>query len=324
MMSIPVHIVTGFLGSGKTTLIKRLLLEGDAQNTLVLINELGEIGIDNLLVQTVADNTFLLPSGCMCCTVLDSLKTTLLDMLNKQAQGVIPIFSRVLIETTGLANPASILATIQQDTHLKSRFYLHGLTTVVDTENAIQQSQLHPEWLTQIVAADQILLSKCDRVVDSIQLAVKDKIQQLHSEIVIKNVQDVYCIANLFEEQLLHRQNLNSAVFFKPMDKAKHDLTQTCVIEFEGEIDGLVFGVWLNLLLNKYGEQLLRIKGILKLAGFEQPVLIQGVQHCLYPPEHLEAWSWQAQTSKIVVIARHLDVQQVQRSFQLFMQKLAS
>ena len=323
-MSIPVHVVTGFLGSGKTTLIKRLLRQTDAKHTLVLINELGEIGIDNVLVQTIADNTYLLPNGCMCCTVLESLKTTLLDCLHQQAQGLIPEIKQLLIETTGLANPASILSTLQQDVHLKGRFHLVGLSTVVDVENAIQQSTLHPEWLTQVIAADQILLSKADRVDVECYADVIDKIESIHPEIKLKQVDDISSLDTLFDVQNFDKKALNSTLFFQPIQKVQHDLTQTCTLEIEGDIDGLVLGLWLNVLLDKYGEQIMRIKGILKLKGFEQPVLIQGVQHCLYPPEHLDTWPWVKSQSKIVLIARNLDLQHVQKSFYLFMQKLAS
>lgn len=324
MMSIAVHIVTGFLGSGKTSLIKRLMLEGGAEHTFVLMNELGEIGIDHLLVQTVTENTFLLPNGCLCCTVLDSLKSTLMDLLQQQKLGRIPAIHQVVVETTGLANPAAILATIQQDTHLKGRFHIQGVSTVVDAENAILQSQLHPEWLTQIVAANQILMSKCDRVDDARRIQLIDTIRHIHADIWIKKVQDIQSIAQLFDDQASRLQGLKSPIFFKAADRTEHALAQTCLIEFEGEIDWLIFGIWLNLLLNKYGEQLLRIKGILKLKDFEQPVLIQGVQHCLYPPEHLDTWPWPEQKSRIVVIGRHLDVRQVQHSFQIFLQKLAA
>lgn len=322
-MRIPIHIVTGFLGSGKTTFIKKLLLNGSDEKTIVLINELGEIGIDNLLVKNITDNAYLLPSGCLCCTVLDSLKNTLLDLLNKQKQGLIPEFNRIIIETTGLANPASILATVQNDTHIKGKFKIHGLTTVVDAENASLQARLHPEWMTQVVAANQILLSKLDRINESSKQLLVEEILRIHEDVQIKTVHEIHNIDCLFTDQTSMQRIEKHSVFFQSTQKNEHSLTQTCVIESDHEIDWVLFGIWLNLLLDKYGEQILRIKGILKLKDYAQPVVIHGVQHCLYTPEHIGEWPWHdEQISKIVVIGRHIDIALVQRSFQLFMHKI--
>ncbi|MFX5737637.1 GTP-binding protein, partial [Acinetobacter baumannii] len=185
---IPIHIITGFLGSGKTTFIKKLLLSEQGHQTIVLINELGEIGIDNLLVQTIHENTYLLPSGCMCCTVLTDLKETLLSVLKARNNKEIPFFDRIVIETTGMANPASVIKTIQQDTHLKGGFIVHGLSTIVDAENGILQSKIHPEWAAQIIAAQQVLLSKTDRVNKQTLTSIQQEILELYPDINLANV----------------------------------------------------------------------------------------------------------------------------------------
>lgn len=321
-MTIPVHIVTGFLGSGKTTLIKKLLTQTQNDSTIVLINELGEVGIDHLLVQTVADNTYLLANGCMCCSVLTDLKDSLLKLLQQHKQGNIPDFKRVIIETTGLANPAAILNTIHHDTHLKNQFYVQGLSTVVDAELGHLQADLHPEWLTQVVAAHQIILSKTDRVDLSTQQLLSEKIQQVHPEVNLLSLDQVASIDDLFCRDLAQQQHISRPQFFLRTQQKEHAMTQSCVLECREKLDWMVLGLWLNLLLKQYGENILRVKGILNLTEFDQPVLIHGVQHCLYPPEHLTQWPWEDHYSRIVMIVRHVDLEQIQKSFQIFMEKL--
>ncbi len=315
---IPIHIVTGFLGSGKTTFIKKLLTAGDNQNTLVLINELGEVGIDNHLVENIAQNTYLLPNGCICCAVLTDLKETLLSVLSKRNAGEIPHFGRVLIETTGLANPASILSTLYNDIHIQGQFMIHGLTTIVDAENAELQNRLNPEWLTQVVAAQQILLSKTDRVDEPNIKSLTIFLSQLNNEAEITESIEVSSLDELFLKKLKFIKP-DSMRFFYRQEKQLHQQTQSTVIELDCAIDWMVFGIWINLLLTQYGENILRVKGILNLQDFDQPVLIDGVQHCLYPPEHLDHWPWDDHCSRIVFIVRNLDVNLLQKSFQTIM-----
>lgn len=321
-MTLPVHIVTGFLGSGKTTLIKKLLTETQHDSTVVLINELGAVGIDHLLVQTVADNTYLLANGCMCCTVLSDLKESLLTLLQQRKRGEIPDFKRVMIETTGLANPAAILNTIHHDTHIKGQFYVHGLSTVVDAELGHLQAELHPEWLTQVVAAHQIILSKTDRTEHSTLQVLTQKLQQIHPEVAILAQDQIRSMDDLFALDLTDQQHLSRPQFFLQTQQTEHAMTQSCVLQWSEKVDWMVLGLWLNLLLNQYGENILRLKGILNLTEYEQPVLIHGVQHCLYPPEHLTQWPWEDRHSRIVMIVRHVDLAKIQKSFQLFMEKL--
>lgn len=163
-MSLQINVLTGFLGSGKTTLLQRVLANEDMGQTALLINEFGEVGIDNLLVQEIAPNTILLPSGCVCCSVRRDLKQALIDLHGKRNRGEIPAFRRVLLETTGLADPAPILSTLQRDPQLRGRYHLGLLVTVVDAQHASLQERLHPEWIGQVTAADRLLVSKADLV----------------------------------------------------------------------------------------------------------------------------------------------------------------
>lgn len=159
-MSIALNVITGFLGSGKTTLLKRLLQGESLGDTALLINEFGDVGIDHLLVEEVAPDTVLLPGGCVCCSIRGELKDALLGLLQRRERGEIPAFKRVILETTGLADPAPILATLNNDVQLRGRFHIGLVITLVDASHATLQERLHPEWLAQVAAADRLLLSK--------------------------------------------------------------------------------------------------------------------------------------------------------------------
>jgi G3E family GTPase len=166
-MSIALNVITGFLGSGKTTLLKRLLQGESLGDTALLINEFGDVGIDHLLVEEVAPDTVLLPSGCVCCSIRGELKDALLGLLQRRERGEIPAFKRVILETTGLADPAPILATLNNDVQLRGRFHVGLVITLVDASHAALQERLHPEWLAQVAAADRMLLSKTDLAGDA-------------------------------------------------------------------------------------------------------------------------------------------------------------
>ncbi|UNU73847.1 GTP-binding protein [Moraxella nasovis] len=315
---IPVHIITGFLGSGKTTFIQQILSNNQNHQTLVMINEFGEIGLDHLLIEPVSDNTYLLPSGCMCCTVLTDIKHTLVEILRELKTGQMPYFDKVIIETTGLANPAAILSLFNHDVHLKNHFSVHGLTTVVDSEFALSQAHTQPEWLAQITACQQIVLSKTDRI-DHAQLpALQAYLNTLNPDASFVDRAILSDVHALFAKDLSFISSLNPR-FFQAVEQQKHQAVQSIVLEYDKAIDWAVFGLWLSLLLNQYGEHILRIKGMLYLDNVDQPIFIHGVQHCLYPPEHLSKPLWSKQVSKLVFICRGIDCQQIRHSADTFL-----
>lgn len=309
MNKIPIHIITGFLGSGKTTFIQQILANDNNAKTLVLINEFGEVGIDNLLVKPINDNTYLLPSGCMCCTVLTNIKDTLLSalQLNKSQQS----FDKIIIETTGLANPASILATLSQDMHLKGLFFVHGTTTVIDCQHAQSQADTAPEWLPQVVACQAFVLSKRDLCSPNQILSTKTLIHRLNPEAVEVVADEFVNMTALFNKNLSTTGKLQ---FFVKDEQYLHQNTQSLVLTFDKKLDWLGFGLWLSLLLEQYGEQILRLKGVLHLKDTPTPILLQGVQHCLYPPTHLDKSLWNDEISRLVMIVRGLDIGKIERS----------
>jgi G3E family GTPase len=326
-MSIALNVITGFLGSGKTTLLKRLLADENLGDTALLINEFGDVGIDHLLVQEVAPDTVLLPSGCICCSIRGELKDALTGLLERRARGEIPAFRRVILETTGLADPAPILATLGMDPHLRGRFHIGLVVTLVDASHAELQARLHPEWMAQVAAADRLLISKTD-VVDAEQLhALRTQLQAINPAPIV-NTADIHS-----GDQLLLGQGLRSAEPAQEVARwqlqrvqstpARHGDAQVCCLTFERPLDWVGFGVWLSMLLRCHGERILRVKGLLNVNNSQAPVVIHGVQHCLHAPVHLPAWPDDDRSSRLVFIVRGLDPAQLQRSFDVFSQCLS-
>jgi G3E family GTPase len=327
-MSIAMNVVTGFLGSGKTTLLKRLLQDENLGDTALLINEFGDVGIDHLLVQEVAPDTVLLPSGCVCCSIRGELKDALLGLLGRRSRGEIPQFRRVILETTGLADPAPILATLSNDPQLRGRFHLGLIVTLVDACHAPLQERLHPEWLAQVAAADRLLLSKTDLVDPSALAALRAHLQELNSSAPMQESTEVHS-----GEQLLLDQGVRSAEPEQEVARwrlhrvqstpSRHGDAQVCCLTFEQPLDWVGFGVWLSMLLRCHGERILRVKGLLNVKASQAPIVIHGVQHCLHAPVHLSAWPGEDRTSRLVFILRGLEPDLLRRSFEVFAHSFA-
>src|SRR6201998_2428766 len=177
---IALNVITGFLGSGKTTLLRNLLASDLGHETAVLINEFGEVGIDHLLVGEVAPDTVLLKSGCVCCSIRGELKDALVQLFSRRQKGEVPKFCRVILETTGLADPAPIFATILSDPMLRHHFRLGVIVTVVDAFNAALHERLHPEWTAQVAAADRLVLTKRDLVTDQAGEALQKHLERIN------------------------------------------------------------------------------------------------------------------------------------------------
>lgn len=325
-MSLPVSVVTGFLGSGKTTLLKRLLAGEALGDTALLINEFGEVGIDHLLVEEVAPGTVLLPGGCVCCSVQGDLKQALLDLHGRRARGEVPAFKRVILETTGLANPAPIIATLLRDAHLRGRFHLGLTVAVVDAEQAELQRRLHPEWLVQVTAADRLLISKADRVEPRAVDALVQRLAALNPGASQALASDVQQGDQLLLGEGLRGQGPEQEVarwqLFTPVVAGPHGGAEVCCLEFDRPLDWVAFGVWLSMLLRCHGERILRVKGLLDVIDSSQPIVIHGVQHSLHAPVHLPAWPGGEPRSRLVFIVRGLDTQALRRSFAAFLGRL--
>ncbi|PBP88863.1 cobalamin biosynthesis protein CobW [Pseudomonas syringae] len=322
-MSIALNVITGFLGSGKTTLLKRLLADENMGDTALLINEFGDVGIDHLLVEEVAPDTVLLPSGCVCCTVRGELKDALLGLLERRNRGEIPAFRRVILETTGLADPAPILTTLSNDPQLRGRFHIGLIVTLVDACHATLQERLHPEWLAQVAAADRLLLSKTDLVDESVLDGLREHLQALNFSAPLLDTADVYSGDQLLLGEGMRSDEPAAEVTRWQLHRvlstsARHGDAQVCCLTFERPLDWVGFGVWLSMLLRCHGERILRVKGLLNVNDNQAPIVIHGVQHCLHAPVHLAAWPGEDRTSRLVFILRGLDPDLLRRSFEVF------
>jgi G3E family GTPase len=331
---IPVNLITGFLGSGKTTLLQRLLRSPRLANSAVLINELGEVGLDHLLLDVVDTETVILQSGCVCCTIRDDLAAAIRDLLSKRERGLIPPFERLAIETTGLADPAPIVSTLIAEPVLRHHVRLANVVATVDAVNGARTLDANPESIKQAAIADRLVLTKTD-LADPEQVgALRARLHALNPAAPLLDVQapdfapddllasDVYDpVTRSAEVQRWLRAEAAGAERPAPAhgDPNRHDRDiSTFCLTFEGALDWTAFGVWLTMLLHAHGQDVLRIKGILNVLESETPVVVHGVQHVVHPPAHLALWPSDDRRSRIVLIVRGLEPARIERSLAAF------
>jgi len=325
--SIPVNIITGFLGSGKTTLLQRLLRSPKMTRTVVLINELGEIGLDHLLVERVDEALVLLQNGCICCSIRDDLKSALRSLLSRREHEEIPAFDRVVIETTGLADPGPVLYTLLGEPVIRHHFRLGNVVTTVDALNADLHLSRNPEGAKQVTAADQLVITKTDLVEPSQTAAVRHMLARINPSAEILDVaEDDFDADRVLAEQT---RDLTPLMRFRPHGTPKdrpdptqglqHDaLVASLCLALDDPLDWTAFGLWLTMLLHRHGDNVLRVKGILRVEETAAPVFINAVQHIVHPPQHLERWPTADHRSRIVFITRGIDHALLARSLAAF------
>jgi G3E family GTPase len=313
----PVTVLTGFLGAGKTTLLNHLLRQPELARTAVLVNEFGEIGLDHLLVERLDDTTVLLNAGCLCCTVRGDLARVLREMLPRARRDEI---SRIVIETTGLADPIPILATLMSDPVAASAYRLDGIVTVVDAVNGAAHLDTQEEAVRQVAVADRIVVSKAD-LADTALL--RERLHALNpgapvAEVVHGMVDPGFMLhAGLFDltSKIPDVAGwLNAASFDANVDHHhhhdanRHDARiRAFCISLDRPLDWMGIAMWLEMLVASHGERLLRVKGILNLQGHDRPVAIHAVRHLMHPPVKLPAWpEGDPRTSRLVFVTRDL------------------
>ena len=318
------NLLTGFLGSGKTSLLRRLLRSPRLADAAVLINELGEVGLDHLLVEAVDEEVVLLKSGCVCCTIRGELKEALLRLRERRRRNELPPFSRVVVETTGLADPAPILATFAADPMLRWHFRLGNIVTVVDAVNGAGNLDAYPEAVSQVAAADRLVVAKRDLAGDATMAALERRLAALNptATLLRSGEDDDAPLALLLDD--VHDRQAKAGEVARWFARAEHghgphrDDVEAHLLAADRPLDWAAFGLWLSMLLNRHGRDILRVKGLLEVEGVDQPVVVQGVQHLIHPPLHLEGWPLSQRGTRLVVIARGLDGRLLERSFRAF------
>ncbi|WP_432286659.1 GTP-binding protein [Aminobacter sp. BA135] len=349
---IPVSVLTGFLGAGKTTLLNRLLKDPELTDTAVIINEFGDVAIDHLLVEKASDGVIELSDGCLCCTVRGELVDTLADLVDRLQTGRIARLSRVVIETTGLADPVPVLQSIMGHPALIHAFRLDGVITVVDAVNGAATLDAHVEAVKQVAVADRIVLTKADLVDDAEWLdALKARLARINPGAEIREVEGA-AVARLLQCGLYdpatktadvrrwlgeaqahdhhhhgdHGHHHHHGDHHHDHDHGHHHDSRvgSFSLTHAGALPFSTVEMFLDLLLSTQGDKLLRIKGIVELLeDRERPLVIHGVQKLLHPPARLPSWPDAVRGTRLVLIGIDLPRDYVERLFAAFVNKPA-
>ncbi|MGY6629874.1 MAG: CobW family GTP-binding protein [Wenzhouxiangella sp.] len=347
----PITVLTGFLGAGKTTVLNQLIQQPAMSKSLVLINEFGEIGLDHHLVSELRDETVVeLNSGCLCCTIRGDLVRTLKDARWRFARDGEAWFERVVIETTGLADPAPIIHTLMTDGHIADRYRLDGVVAVVDRVNGLATIDNHEEALKQAAMADCLVLTKTDLASDEQIKALDDRLRRVNPAARRVNADHGRCEAASIAGLGLYSDDGRSADVrawlqaeaYEPVEVSAagaepsacghdhehdhgHDLNRhddrirAQCFTIDKPVEARRLDAALEMLLRLTGENLLRVKGILNVQGMDKPVVIHGVQHLFYPPESLPGWPDDDHRSRIVFITRDLSPKLVEALMDVMM-----
>ena len=324
---IPVTLLTGFLGSGKTTLLNHLLSHPAMKDSTVIINELGEAGLDHILAtqvdsEHIADNTVLLSSGCVCCTLKNELADTMRDLFFKRALQAIPQFNRIVIETTGMADPGPILANLMNEPVIESVFRLDAVVVTIDSEYGLQQLQAHAEARKQVAMADVLLLTKTDLASVETLATLKEKLITInlgatqhkifHGQIDPDFIIDV----GLFDPTGKHAEPQRwLRAPLKPASKLKNhkDEISSFTVTLPNPLNWRDLKPIILKLCQTYGANLLRLKGIIHAADLDYPFAIHAVHFTPYPPTELEGWTEDEPTNRIVIIGKGLDEEAIRK-----------
>ena len=348
---IPVCVLTGFLGSGKTTVLRHLLAHPAMDETAVVVNEFGEVGLDHHLLESGSEDTVLLNSGCLCCTVRNDLVQTLRVLFKRRARREVPPFRRLVIETTGLADPAPILHTLMTDPVLAEWFRLDGVIATVDAVAGAATLDRHPESVKQAAVADRLLLTKPDLAAPALRESLAARLRDLNPAAPLRDVLNgAVEPAALFNAGLYDPETKSADVrrWLKAEAYAAagaahghehghgheaghaHDVNRhgdgirAFSLRYDRPLDWDRFNDWIDMVIAAYGANLLRVKGLLDVAGSDRPLVIHGVQHVFHPPVALDAWPDAERGTRLVFITRDLDPAAFARTLAAFNEDAAA
>ena len=313
-------LITGFLGSGKTTLLRHLLAHSAMSETAVIVNEFGEIGLDHLLIETALEDAVLMKSGCVCCTLRGDLVDTLASLRGRRTRGEIPPFRRVVIETTGLADPAPILHALMADPSVAPYYRTECVVTTVDAVHALGQLADHYESAKQAAVADRIVLTKTDLAPARTADEVAARLHALNPAAPVLRVVNgeiepaaLFGVSESernyagfdFESMVRGSRTGNHSHDHGPEDDHSHGIDSFCLVR-DQPVRWPALKAWLEALASLRGPDLLRLKGIVAVEGRSRPVIIHGVQHVLHAPRELPDWPDGDRRTRIVFITRNI------------------
>jgi G3E family GTPase len=338
---IPVTLLTGFLGSGKTTVLNHLVRQPELADALVIINEFGEMALDHHLVAHSTENIVMeMSSGCLCCTIRGDLIKTLRDITWRFSRNGQKYFQRVLIETTGLADPAPIIHTLMTHPQISSKYRLDGIVAAVDLATGMHSLNQHQEAIKQAAVADTLLLTKADLATEAQRTALMRRLDGINpaaprwevcsGEIAPQKVLKLGLftadgkspdVARWLKEEVYasleahnhHDHDHEHAHDHHDVNRHDDHIRSFC-FTIEEPIPEAAWTDWLDLLVLINGQNILRVKGILNIEGSEQPLVVHGVQHIFHPPVPLPAWPSEDRRSRLVFITRHVGRDTIEHS----------
>jgi G3E family GTPase len=308
----PVILLSGFLGSGKTTLLSRLLKHPALRDTAVLINEFGAVGLDHHLLERIGETVVLLQSGCVCCTIRGELSDAIKMLHSRRARRDIEPFKRLVIESTGLADPLPVMTTIAADPVLRHHFRMAAVITTIDAVNGRDTLVHHPESVVQAAVADRLVVTKTDLADPATLPALLADLRAINpgASLLLSATDELDAEAVLADSRAL------TTVIDRPTSSHGHARSLGLVVDYP--IDWTLFGLWLTMLLHRHGTRILRVKGLLNVEGATGPVAVHGVQQLVHIPTHLSDWPDADRRSKLVFIVRDLDPALIERSMRAF------